>query len=245
MVRKALISLAATAVAILAITGCGGSGGTKTVTVAETTTVGADTSSGAGSNADTSPTTSTRTATNPTDCDALGINPAKLREGPSSSQGEQDYVVNKGNTAHLASLDVSLQDVRSTDSVSDPDGMDGAVAKGKFIIATVTIYNKLHSSQSWDSRQSALSLAAAGSDTNDSYDEAFDAENGPDQKSCIWKAGAREALQPGMSTTCDLIYDVPKTRSADLAGSYVMVGGFGVSDYANSTERLAVLRTYH
>lgn len=201
------------------------------------------TSGSSGSTATATATTPT-VVKKPTDCNVLGINQVKLHEGACTSEGERLYVVNKGDTAHIKSMDVSLVGLRTQDSLSDGSGQS-ATPHGKFIIATITITNKLHTSQSWQNGQAGMTVST-GAKSGNTYDEDFNAENGPDQNSCEWKIGAVSSnLQPGESITCDVVFDIPTNLSASARGSTVAVAGFGETDLSHPAQRIALLRTYH
>lgn len=231
------------AIAALVVVGCGGGNSTKTVTVAHTQTVTAP-----ATQSTTTPTTTTASTPvpKPTDCDALGINEAKLREGACSSSGLRLFVVNRGHTAHIKGLTVSLQGITTQDSLSGgASGIGQTTANGKFAIATIMVTNKLDSAQTWSSDQSSLQIATSKTGTS-TYQESFNAENGGDQSSCLWKIGGglNGGLPSGESATCDLVYDIPTHLSPEAHGSNIAVAGFGNTPNQPSG-RLAILRTYH
>jgi uncharacterized protein YceK len=199
------------------------------------------TSGGSSTTSTTATTTAPAVVKKRTDCNALGITEKGLREGACTKDGDQYYVVNRGHTAHLKTLTVSLQGLTAQDSLSNGSS-ESATARGKFVIATLTLTNKTHSPETWENGQASL---AAGPNGVNAYSENFEAENGPDEHSCLWVAGAASngGLQPGETVSCDVVFDIPTNMSATARGSEVFVTNFG--DNASSATDFAVLRTYH
>ena len=248
--RRAL-ALGSAATAAAGLAACGSTTHVKTVTVAGVApppaTVTQTATTDGGGTTTTPPTTTTSTPVpKPTDCDALGINQVKLREGACISHGAPVFVVSRGHTAHIKGLTVSLQGMTTQDSLSGSTGGIGqTTANGKFAIATITVTNKLDSAQTWSSDQSASAIATSKTRVS-TYQESFNAENGGDQNSCLWKIGGGldGGLPSGESATCDLVYDIPTHLSPEAHGSNVAVAGWGNTPDQPSG-RVAILRTYH
>lgn len=212
--------------------GCG-SAGVKTVV--QTVTAPSSSASAASS---TPPQPS-----GPPDCDAAGMNAVQLKEGTCVSSGQTLVIVNKGTPAHMKTLDATLVSTNTQNSLSDNG--QSATANGQFAILTITLTNKLDTPQQWHNGQAGLELAT-GHNSGSSYSEDFQAENGPDQNSCLWKAGSiSQGIQPGESVTCDVIFDIPASASLTSTGTTLVIGNFGENDYSHPTMPVAVLRTYH
>ena len=229
--------------AALGVAACGGT----TKTVVKTVTASASTPATTIATAITS-TTSTTTASTPSgppDCNAAGINSTQLKEGTCVQGGQTLVIVNKAETLHLKTLDANLVGMTTHNSLSDGSGQS-AIANGKFEILTITLKNKADSPQQWQNGQAGL-IVGTGSTTGSNYSEDFTAENGPDQNSCLWKAGAigSGGIQPSESVTCDVVFDVPQSASLEATGSNLVIGNFGESDYAQPTMPVGIIRTYH
>jgi hypothetical protein len=229
-------------VAVLA--GCGGS--TKVKTVVHTVAPAATTTAAPVSTADTSTATQPTTSTpgGPPDCNAAGFNDTQLKQGTCVSKGTTLVIVNKESVLHLKSLNATLKHVATQHSLSDGNGQS-ATATGKFEVFTITLKNKLDTPQQWADGQARL-LIATSSTAGNTYTEDFTAENGPDQNSCTWKIGSiSSGIQPGESTTCDVIFDIPPNASLSTPGSTFDIENFGEADTSNPTLPVGIIRTYH
>lgn len=211
--------------------GCGGKSNHTTKTTATTT---------ATTPATTSPTTST-TSTASTDCNTLGINPTGMREGTCTHGGITWVIVDQNHTLNLKTLSAKLAGVRTAKTLASAAGT--TTASGDFVIASVTIKNKLPARQTFDqanTQQAGLILNGAV------FKEAVGAESHADANSCLQ---VHAAIQPGNSETCDVIFDVP-TTAADVLGKHgsgdLFVVNFG-SDLAASVppQTIGQIRLYH
>lgn len=187
----------------------------------------------------TTPTTST---TSLPDCNAMGINPTGMREGTCLHAGITWTIVNEDHALTLKTLTAKLVDVRTTKSLSSTTA--ASTANGDYVVATVTITNKLSAPQTFDpagTQQAGLILDGAV------FKEATDAENEADANSCLKIHST--PIGTGASVTCDVIFDVPKSAAADLgkhgSGDLYIVN-FG-SDLASSVYPQAIgqIRLYH
>jgi hypothetical protein len=96
-------------------------------------------------------------------------------------------------------------------------------AHGTFVIVTVEVENRERSAQMWDSKQSSLLVGGS------TYEEAFNAENGPDEHSLVWSTLFSRKLQAGETKTGDLVYDLPHSamESLEHEGAVVAIRDFG------------------
>lgn len=185
--RRGCITLVAGA---LILAGCGG----KAKTVTHTTTTAASSAS--------TPTTAA-TASSSTDCNVLGINPARMREGTCTHAGVTYVIMDMTHTLKLHTLSAKLDGVRTATT------LDGAAAQGKFVVAGITITNQLELPQTFDAKgtqQAGLILGGTP------YKEDTAAEKA-DQGSCL-SHGTR--IPPGKSETCEVIFTVPSSSVAIL-----------------------------
>ena len=191
--RGFLITLLTT----LAAAGCGGS---STHTTETNTSQGAVTST-----ASTTPTVSGHLS----DCNAVGINPAEMHEGTCTHGGVTWVIVDENHTLKLKTLWGTLAGVRRVKVLATSTGTTSA--NGEFVVASVTLTNKLPASQRFDaagSQQAALNLGGAV------FKEAVNAESKADARSCLSLQGAQ--IQPQKSEVCDVIFDVPASAAAAL-----------------------------
>jgi hypothetical protein len=172
----------------------------------------------------------------------MGINPTGMREGTCTHAGITWTIVDEFHTLNLKTLSAKLIDVRTTKSLASTTA--ASTANGDFLVATVTLTNKLAAPQTFDSaatQQAGLILDGAV------FKEATDAENEADATSCLKLHSS--PIQPGASLTCDVIFDVPTSAAADLgkhgSGDLYLVN-FG-SDLAGSVYPQAIgqIRLYH
>lgn len=215
-------------VAALMGAACGGQSKTTTQTHAPTT---ADA---------TSPSTTTIPPA-PGDCNALGINPAGMREGTCTHGGITYAIVDEDHTLKLRTLWGSLVGVHTAKSLTNDAAV--ATAHGEFLIATLGIVNKLAHPQSFDqghTQQAGVILGGAV------YKEDLTAENA-DSSSCLRQNGG--PIQPGGTETCDVIFDLPASAVANLgkhgSGDLYLVN-FG-SDLSGSIlpHTVGQIRLYH
>jgi hypothetical protein len=212
------------------VAGCGGKSGSSTKTGTTTGAVA------------TTPATSATSTTSLSDCNAMGINPTGMREGKCTHAGITWTIVDENHTLTLKTLSAKLVDVRTAKSLASTTA--ATTANGDFVVATVTITNKLSSPQTFDpagTQQAGLVLDGAV------FKEALSAEGEADANSCLKLHGA--PIQPGANETCDVIFDVPTSAAADLgkhgSGDLYLVN-FG-SDLASSVYPQAIgqIRLYH
>jgi hypothetical protein len=210
--------------------GCGGNGTHTTKTSPTTNSVAS------------APSTSTTTTTASTDCNALGINPTGMREGTCTHAGITWVIVDENHTMKLKALWARLVAVRTTKVLASTTA--ATTANGQFLVASVTITNKVPAPQTFDqagTQQAGLILDGAV------FKEAVGAESEADANSCLRLHGT--PIQPSASETCDLIFDVPTHAAADLgkhgSGDLYLVN-FG-SDLAGSVlpQTIGQIRLYH
>ena len=187
----------------------------------------------------TTPATSTTASA---DCNAMGINPSGMHEGTCTHAGITWTIVDENHTLTLKSLSAKLVGVRTAKSLASTTA--AATANGDFVVATITITNKLPAPQTFDpsgTQQAGLILDGAV------FKEAVMAESQADANSCVKLHGT--PIQPGSSETCDVIFDVPASAAADLgkhgSGDLYLVN-FG-SDLATSVypQTMGQIRLYH
>ena len=212
------------AVAGLAFAGCGGSG-TKTVTVAKTNTTttqttltedpfcenGKDTQNG-------SPCTPQSTDTTTTDSTPSNVVHADV-----------------GKTVKLDSLSAKIENVSIQHSFSSDTGT--STAKGKYVQVTLRVTNRANAPQEFDSTGDQTTLVLAN---NKSYTEDFDAENGNDQGSCVWKSSDGGGLQPDQSTVCNVDFDIPAHAVASFSHLGILNFGDDVQSYDNTQQLGAI-----
>jgi hypothetical protein len=141
-------------------------------------------------------------------CEAPGNSSAKYA-------GVGHHLVLSGLSARYVSKETAPS-VSSTGST--------AKAHGMFVIVTLELTNHERSPQEWKSEQSSLLVGG------NTYDEAFNAENGPDEHSLVWTIGGIGGkLQPEETRTGDVIYDVPSSvlHTLETQGGAVALRDFG------------------
>ena len=209
------------------VAGCGGGSAHKD----KTTASGPPATSGA----------TTATTAGSTDCDALGINPTGMREGTCTHAGITWVIVDEDHTLKLKTIWARLVDVRTAKSLSSATA--ATTANGDFVIASVTITNKLQLPQMFDgagTQQAGLILDGAV------LKEAVTAESQADPSSCQKLA---TSIAPGQSETCDVIFDVPTHAAADVGkhgSGDLYVVNFG-ADLAGGVlpQKIGQIRLYH
>jgi hypothetical protein len=214
-----------------------GSGSVKTVTkttIAPTPTVTATTS-----------TQATGSAGGLPDCVKGGFNEHQLKQGTCLYDRRTETIVDKATLLRLKSLTAKLDGITEQNSLSSGFGQS-AVANGKFVVLTITLTNRLDTPQQWQSGQADL-FVAVGATGGKNYSEDFNAENGPDQNSCLWKAGSigSGGIQPAESSTCDVVFDIPQILSPTHSGSGLFIENFGEADTLNPTMPVGDIRLYH
>jgi hypothetical protein len=204
--------------------------------------VGCGSNSTTAVHAATSPSTSAPSPAAPRDCNALGINPSGMREGTCTHSGTTYVIVDENHALRLRTLTAKLDSTRVAASL--PGAVHSATPGGAFVIATLTITNRLALPQVFDqsgTQQAGLILDAGV------FKEARSAEGGPDPSSCLNRK--RSPIQPGKSETCEVVFDVPATSAASLGkhgtGDLYVVD-FG-QDLAGGTPPMTVgqIRLYH
>jgi hypothetical protein len=219
--RRGCVVLVAAA---LIAAGCG----SKAKTVSQTTA--------------TSPSTpsSTTTTAASRDCNALGINPTGMREGTCTHAGITYVIVDENHTLKLSTLSTKLAGLRTTSTLA---GSHPATAQGRFVVASLSITNRLKLPQTFSgsgTQQAGLILAGTV------YKEDVTTERSSDPASCASR-GIR--ILAGQSETCDVIFDVSASSAAALgkhgSGDLYIVD-FG-SDLAGSTppQTVGQIRLYH
>lgn len=191
------------------------------------------------------PPASTTTATTATtaapvkDCNALGINPAHMREGTCTHGGLTYVIVDRTHFLHLRTLSADLQSVHAVSALS---GSAPTPAQGKFVIASLDFTNKLPGQQTVDkngAQQTALIL------DGHVYKEDVAAEKTSDPRSCVAQQGR---FTRGSSVSCEAVFQVPAASAADLeqhgrADLYVVDFGYSLAGSAAS-QTVGVIRLY-
>lgn len=181
----------------------------------------------------TTPSTSAR------DCNAMGINPARMREGTCTHAGVTYVIVDENHTLKLHTLTAALTGIRSAKSLS---GARPAVAQGRFVVASIKLTNRLELPQSFDksgTRQAELILEGTV------YPEDARVEASA-PGSCL---GAKTSLALNRDQVCQVLFDVPPAAATHLgqhgSGDLYLVD-FG-SDLAGSIPPQVVgqIRLYH
>ena len=214
--------------AALLVAACGGESRPTTRTQARTTP-------------DAPPRTITTTAPTAGDCNALGINPAGMREGTCTHGGITYVIVDEDHTVKLRTLWGSLTGIHTTKSlISDTAAATG---HGDFLVATLSITNKLGDLQTFDrahAQQAGVILDGTV------YKEDVGGENA-DPNSCLRQKGG--PIRPGDTLTCDVIFEVPVSAAADLGkhgSGDLYLANFG-SDLSRSIlpSTVGQIRLYH
>lgn len=190
---KRLCILALLIATVLA--GCGGSSNSSHTSSTATSPTAAGTSPAAGSSL--------------SDCTTVGIDPSGMREGTCTHDGITWVIVNENHTLKLSTLWARLAGVSASKTLTS--GNARRAANGEFVIASLTLTNKLPAPQTFDqanTQQAGLILKGAV------FKEAVGAERGEDASSCLRRAAA--PLRTGKRVTCDVIFEVPAIVAADL-----------------------------
>jgi len=168
------------------------------------------------------------------DCDVLGINATKLREGScKTDKGMRIKVVNRDSKLVLPEVAVHLNSIEAATSIARP--YDTPLV-GSFVVAEVSMTNRLDVPVEVDaSDQFALQLDSK------TFNPNFDAMNNGDN-SLIY-----EEIQPEETVTGKVIFRVSRKRARALdANGNLIVLQFSDSDtYGNPKKRIGVIRTYH
>ena len=210
---------------LLVATGCGAETKTviRTVSAAPATTTATETATVA---------TTASTPSSPPDCQSFD----QHKEGRCATNGLSLVVANRGHEARLHTLAATLNGCRTTQSVSDGYGQS-ATAAGIYVICSLTVRNRADGPESFGDNGAQTLLLV----DRKRYTDAFDAENQADQQSFVSQDGD---LQPGLSRTGDVIFDVPQRLAGDaLTRGSVLTVDFGTDP--NSATAAAVLRTYN
>lgn len=178
-------------------------------------------------------------------CDDLGINSQQLNEGVCFTKGRKFKVVNRASTLRLGEINVQLVGSRLVKTLGGE--FSSARAMGMFWVATVVVRNTTNAPQDFNGSgdQDGAFLVLGNGKV---YTQTFDAANGPDQQSCIWKSTDNGGIQPDGMETCDLIFDLPPSAAAKVErdGDLVVVNP---SESASATDGSASLygeiRVYH
>jgi Domain of unknown function (DUF4352) len=201
------------------LAGCGSKTKTVVQTVTEPSTVS---SAEATTETKTQPTPSAR------GCDSVVESSTKGVGECESTTGETAKYAGVGHHLILSGLTMRYISVTTAPSVSTEG--DTAKAHGTFVIVTAELTNSEHSAQNWSSSQSSLLI------NGDTYEEAFNAENGKDQHSLLWVTNSFHKLQPGETKTGDLVYDIPSSalRAFGHEGGAVTLKDFGEEESKES-----------
>jgi hypothetical protein len=145
------------------------------------------------------------------------------------------------STAHLQTLSAHVNGVTTASTLASNGS--SASANGRFLVVSLTITNNASAPEQFDSigNQQTAIIGHRGA----SYSEDFNAENGPDQHSCV--ASNTNDIQPGESATCDVVFDLPvaavdRARTHGL-GLYVVNFGTDLSSNSMSPPHKVALIT--
>lgn len=173
-------------------------------------------------------------------CESKGINAQEKKEGVCEGEsGQKVRVVNRDSLLRMRELNVRLVNVEVTDTLSG--AIDTQAARGKFVILTLAVTNKLDSPVSFDDSQDQVALISDGK----TYSEDFDAENGGIESSFVWQS---EEIQPEETLTGTIVFDIPEKaaaefQSADAAGNLAITN---FSDGINEEPSIVgVIRLYN
>jgi hypothetical protein len=188
---------------IVVLGGCGGSTKTMTQTVTSSPSVSAS-----------STPTSTTTPTGPQPCPSF----SSVKAIPSGlkctgSNGLLLTLDHQSDVLHLKTLSARVASVSTTDTLSG--SVSSKTAQGRFVVISIEITNNANSPETFGSVSSQQTALLGGG--NRTYSEDFDAENGPDQHSCV---SNDNPIQPGAHLQCDVVYDVP-TPAVDRAHTWL------------------------
>lgn len=216
----------------LFIVGCGGDSETKTVVKTVTEAPGE---------------TETETETDePASkaCDDKGINREGLKTGTCYEGGYRLTVVNKDDLLKLEELNAKLNGWTTASNLASGGGGGSARAAGIFVIFDLTITNKLNGPVAFDETQDQVILGIG----ERNFTENFDAQNGPLEDSCLWKEPSE--IQPGLSKTCKVVFDVPPkaaelmTERSDKGGGNLVLFNFSDQD-TEDRNRYGAFRLYN
>jgi Domain of unknown function (DUF4352) len=110
---------------------------------------------------------------------------------------------------------------KHTESSIAPKVGESLKAHGTFLIVTLSITNTEHSPEEWNSSKTSLILGG------NHYEEAFEAENGPDEQSFLWQV-SKSKLQPEETREGDVVFDIPTSATATLLNEG---GGVAIKDF--------------
>ena len=216
MIRPAVVIL------VLVSASCGGS--TKTVT--KTAPTAAASTSSATTQTPTTSTGSTgagSTTATGQPCPVF-TNVKQVTPGLTctASNGMLLTLEHQSGALHLKTLTARVANVSTAETLSG--SVSSATAQGRFVVITLDITNNADSPETFaPAGNQQTALLGAG---NKSYSEDFDAENGPDQNSCV---SNDNPIQPGADLHCDVVYDIP-TAAVDRARTHglgLIVVNFG------------------
>jgi hypothetical protein len=128
----------------------------------------------------------------------------------------------QADVLRLKTLRARVVDVSTASTLSG--AVSSKTAQGRFVVISLNITNDADSPETFGSvgdQQTAILGQASRT-----YSEDFDAENGPDEHSCL---SNDNPIQPGANLQCDVIYDIP-TPAVDRArarGLGLIVVNFG------------------
>lgn len=174
------------------------------------------------------------------DCNVLGINSIKLREGACTEGGAKLKVVNKDTTLTLPQLSAHYNGYTTASTISSDVGSEAA--NGTFIIVSLTITNRTDSPVSVEPDGFLLTLTPKN--RTKTYTHDFDAENEPGS-SFVWNS---DELQPDQSQTGTVVYDVPTKYASEIArsGNLEVLQFSDASAFSDSPEkRVGIIRTYN
>jgi hypothetical protein len=154
-------------------------------------------------------------------------------------------VLDRAGQARLPTLVAQVVRARVGTVLRAPIGVRDA--RGHFVVVTLRIASRTHRSEHFGglglSGQTALRV------DGDTYEEDFDAENGPDPRAFAW---TRRAVQPGEPQTGDVVFSVPARIAAGVLrpggrGGTLELADFGVDltdRHAPAPGRLALIRLF-
>ena len=201
--------------------GCGSTTKTVTQTVAETSSAPVTTET-------TSSTASTQATSSAHTCATLVASTSQGVGTCENAAGNTVKYASPGHHLFLSGLTAQWVATHTAGAVGGGESSSTAKAHGTFVIITLRLTNRETAPQEYKNEQASLLIGG------NTYTEAFDAENGPDQQSFIWKSSSK--IQPQEAQTGDVIFDVPSAARQSLAseGGAVTLKDFGEEESKES-----------
>jgi hypothetical protein len=163
-----------------------------------------------------------------------------MREGTCTHAGITYAIVDENHTLKLHTLTARLIGVRRVRSLT---GRHPATAKGTFVVASISVTNRLSLPQTFEgsgTQQAQVILAGTV------YSEDVAVERKSDPNSCL---SAKVSLARGRRETCQVIFDVPTGAAAQLgkhgSGDLYLVDFGSDLNGSISPQTVGQIRLYH